>query len=307
MTTASRARFGTTSPKTHNAGAPVAQVRALYAQVVAVSGNVVTLDRPAQASVSTAPVWTGVTDVTVEDLEIDGNRPSPTVRPASPLSYTLANDVLVRDCVIRDAHHGGVHLQAGTNNSTIEGCTFMDIGSLKSASGADIWIFQSAHHNTVRNNAFLNSDPSVGSSDNGIWLDDRTTGSNEWDGDVHHNVIEANRFELNDGGLPPLTAIGVSGGTYNTIRGNSVNVGLRTSSTYGIRILSDYGQSSAPVISAYNTVSGNQMTMLVRAVWLQRANANAVSGNTMWWAYTKCVNEGTGNVFANNLTDDGTC
>jgi parallel beta-helix repeat protein len=305
-TVGARGRFGTTIPPLmHNIGTAVAQMRNLYAEVTGVTSNSITIDRTAKLKVTNSYAHIGAADVTIEDLELDGSRPATGPNQASPARYELARNVTIKDCIIRNGHHGGVHFERGTNDSTVDNCTFYEIGDIGGGLGADLWIFHAAHTNTVKNSDFLNTAPLSGGSNGGIFIDDRTIGSTEWDGDTHHNLVENNVVELHDVGQEALMSIAVSSGTNNTIRDNLINQGSGTTSIYGIRILTDDGQASHPIVATNNTVTGNQLSGHHRGIWLDLANNNTVTGNNITDSTHNCTDEGTGNTFiGHNTTDD---
>lgn len=239
-----RGRLGT-EQAVHKAGTGVAQAQRLYAVVLRVGRDRITLDRRARFSVAGAHVNAGSVGMSVVGLAIDGNRRStgsPVTNPF-PLDYRLARWVTVRGATLRNGDHGGVSFDMGTRDSLIEDNTFSENGDPVHKLGAAVWLFRGATHNVVRDNRIS------GRTFVGVMVDDRTEHSTEFDADSRENTIEGNTIDIPEFGNSAWNAGVVISGSSNTrVVGNlmsnaetgimvgQVAQGPRPSQTYGNRV-----------------------------------------------------------------------
>jgi polygalacturonase len=238
----------------HMSGAPVRQARHLYARVVSVSGNTITLDRPAVFGVQSTIVYVGSVNMAVTGLTLDGNRPNPgIVENPFPLTYSLARYVTIGDCTIRDGEHGAISLNRGTADSLVERNTLEDCGDPESGLGSTLWIYQSAVDNTLRNNIIR--DVGARGSTCGIMIDDRSVHATEWDGDCCRNLVEGNTISLRR--LPTGTwGMFVGGSCDNRLIGNTVGGAGSTGPMFGAWVTPG-GQGTSLPSTVKNVITQN--------------------------------------------------
>lgn len=212
-----RGLLGTTAAP-HATGAVVSQLRYLVAHVVSVSGNDVTLDKPAAMTVSGGTTYVGTVHVGIQGLTLDASQTSTSPlqdAPPVPVEYRLVRYGSITGSTIRNAQSHAIDFDWGTSDSTIDGNTLIDASSARLTKGSSIMLFHGSSNNVVRNNMIS------GSSYTGIWLDDRTTIATEWDGSVDNNTVENNVIDV-----PPVSSnvgIFVVGGSDNTISSNTIS------------------------------------------------------------------------------------
>lgn len=213
-----RGQLGT-QQEFHPAGAVVAQAQRLYAMVVRVQGNRVILDHKSGSTVQEGDVRVGVVGPSVVGLVIDGNRRNvrSSVGSVTALSYRLARWVTVRNSTMKNGPHGGVSFDSGTRDSVIEDSTLTDNGDAGNNSGSAIWLFRGAQRNVVRNNTI------TGQSYGGIWIDDRTASSTEYDSSGVGNRVEGNTIDIPSFGPIRNAGVVIDGSYRNDIVGNVIS------------------------------------------------------------------------------------
>jgi parallel beta-helix repeat protein len=292
----SRGRF-LTPIAAHSSGAIVRQLQRMYARVVSVGTNSVTLDRPVAKKLVNTVISVGSINMSVSGLTLDGNRAQSTAN-TFPLKYELARNVTIRDTTIVDGAHGGIRLSHGTADALVENNVLRNNGDGASRLGAAIWLFQSAGPNTIRNNQ-IGGDGDT--SFVGVFADDRTDIATEWDGPSNGNTIEGNTVAIPRQGNDNY-AIGVQGSSTNTIRGNEVH-----QSFDGIR-LHNSTQGSNPLASLSNVVSSNRLVGNENYAITVTGRQNTISGNNVLESGNNCK-DSTGtppkNTWTANTTDDG--
>jgi hypothetical protein len=306
-----RGQFGTT-PIAHTGGAPAKQANVLYASVVSVSGDVVTLDRPARASVWGAPVFVGSKNLTVTGLTFDGNTDFGDPHGRSvPLSYELARHVTIRQAKVMNGNHGGILLTEGTSDSLVEDNVLADNGAVSDPpGGAAIWVFGGGHRNVIRNNRIGTAKSPDDHTFYGIWLDDRSDESNEWNARNEDNMIVGNEFFLK-GQTGGNAGISVDSGWRNDVRDNTVS-GKRgiAGPTQAIRIWSYRAQGTDPEEAKDNVVEGN--TVSYNQVGLDVCDGclkNTFRNNhILEWSETPILDPNTaGNRYEGNFCDGSPC
>ncbi len=275
-----RAQMGTAKTD-HAKDAPVAQLKALYARVTAVGDKWIEIDRPATQAVWSTDVFVGSRNMTIRGLTLDGNKVSGgSPNNPNPLQYRYASGVRIQDNVIRDADHAGVSMDQGTTDSTIEGNTFIDIGTPSAKLGSAIVLYRGSSSNVVRNNTI------EGSTYNGIMVDDRTVASTEWDAPSDWNAIIGNQVNIPN---KHDTGIYIAGSSGNEVVDNTVQWtanGIAIASTQGIY----------PAQSQHNTVHHNNLFGHWRGLWVTGSN-NTFDMNTILNTTYPVEDTGTGNTF----------
>jgi hypothetical protein len=249
-----RALFGTEAVA-HDLGASVWQSSVLYARVRAIDPGSVELDRPAEVGVERAPVWIGAVDPQIRSLSFDGRRrPGGSRNNPIPIRYELTTRGVIDRCTIRNGDHGAIALDKGARLSSITNNILLDNGTPADRLGAAIWMFRGASANVLRGNTI------GGDSVNGMYVDDRTVQSTEWDADAGRNVIENNKIAIERVGSN--IAIALLGSSDNRVRWN------HTSGTvFGIRVYTG-GQSAVPPITGRNLVAHNTLIDHGYGIWV---------------------------------------
>lgn len=276
-----RGALGTT-PASHAAGTRISQLSYLYARVVEVDGDRVTIDRPAAFAVAGTTVYFGSSGHAITGLTLDGNRPAETSTSSgvTAIEYHLARSVRVQDVQIRNAEHGGVSLDAGTRGSVVSRNVIIDVGSPDVRLGAGIWLFRGASDNTIADNTI------AGTGFHGIFVDDRTQRSSMWDASPDGNVIERNTIASS---AAANTGVLVVGGSDNIVRSNVI-AGQAT----GIRIERSTQGTGELLDAARNRVVHNQLGPHSTGIYLS-GGANVVDSNTCEPCVRSVVDEGTAN------------
>ena len=275
-----RGLFGTRAAQ-HAAGVRVAQLSVLYATVRSMTANTVTIDRPALSTVSNAKVFIGSVGMKITDLTLDGNRASSGSSTATPFPvlYELASDAAVTGCTIRNGDDGAIEFAQGTTRSLIANNTLLDNGD-PNGRGAAVWLFQGANHNIVRDNTI------GGDSYSGVYVDDRTVSSTEFDASSAANQIVDNSISIARSSAN--TAVGIFGSSSNIVRGNALD-----GTTYGVRIYTG-GQSPVRAPTSGNLVADNTLDGHNVGIWVDGRNNHIVS-NALTDVRTPLIDEGSDN------------
>jgi parallel beta-helix repeat protein len=275
----------------HPAGSRVSQLNVLYARVAAVGANVIDLDRVAIQGVRSADVYTGSMNMTIRGLTLDGSRvPGGSTSNPFPLNFELARGAHVEGCTIRNGDHGAVRFDKGTVESTIQGNTLTDNGTVPEGLGAAVWLYRGSSDNVVANNVIN------GLTNLGITPDDRSESATEYDAPADRNLIVGNVIDIPKvDTVPGNAAIFVSGSNGNVIEGNDVR-----STMHGVWL---YGSTQGIV---HASTSGNVVrnNKLANHDW-----GLNVSGNDNWLERNQLASvlrpftdKGTGNQFVENTS-----
>lgn len=230
-----RGLFGTLATG-HQAGAVVALALVHYATVVAINGNVLTLDTPAVFGVTGSRVLWGAKDITVKGLTIDGNKPAQqgAQKPHGAM-VQFSRGVRFENCIFKNCAHAGLFDYQGSYDVSLNNCQFENNGYADEQAGADVWAFGGASVD-VSNSHFTGGYI-------GVALDDRTTNSNEHDAQVFNSHIANNNIDA------------VVGIVVNGVRDSSL-IGNRITAPQGVVIYgSKQGTVALPVDNI--TVDGN--------------------------------------------------
>jgi hypothetical protein len=311
----SRGRFGT--PRSaHPIGAPVAQSKELIAEVVAVSGTTVTLDRPAFTGVKQAPITIGSVRMSIHDLTIDGDQ-----RPdgawsltRTALSYGLARWVNVHDVTVQNADQYGLVFEIGTRDSRVEDSAFRNNGDEYAKADAHVMVFRNAIRNVVNNNVMS------GPSKRGVFIDDRTASATGFDGPSVENHITNNVIDLWEdvsvGEAYPPSGVGVfgswtAGGANNVISANTISFGSSDGAErWGTGVVLGYwSQGTSPRNSNLTTVTLNTFRSLVDGIRTSGVS-NTFTDNLFSFVNEPCSEYGPAryNLFERNSVEPtGSC
>lgn len=189
FTSLQRGLYGTTAAA-HSAGATVSLALALYAQVVSVAGNVVTLDTTAIKAVTSAVVQRGSQNITVRGLTMDGLKPV-AVQGAKSHGVEIGHgrNITIENTAFNHFAHSGVNADRGSQLITERNCSFTDCGytALPEGNiGAGSWAFRGAQ---------LITDTCAFTDCNiGIYWDDRTSKATEFDRSSDNCQVSSSTF-----------------------------------------------------------------------------------------------------------------
>lgn len=172
-----RGRYGTT-PSSHAAGTYIGIAMRLIAEVMTVSGNTITLDRPAIIGVSVSPVSIGILHPKITGIKFEGNR---VLGGASSTHNPVRWDLVRFGKVDFSAENAesAIYLSQGTRDCY--GTIYAKHCSVpEGVKGAVVWLFQQCH----RNHFYVNISGDLWS---GVYLDNRTSLATEWDGSCNDN------------------------------------------------------------------------------------------------------------------------
>jgi hypothetical protein len=220
----------------------------------------------------------------IRNLTINGNRQSEMSGGYNPFPvlYELADSATVSGCTILNGPTGAVRFDLGTTRSTIENNILRGSGEPMSEVGAAVWLFHGSSNNLVRNNII------DGDSVNGVYIDDRTVASMEWDGDAHANTVEQNTISMPR--LDHNAAVAVLGSSENIITGNQTS-----GAVFGVYV---YTGGQAPVLmpTDRNVTSFNALVGHKYGIWVN-GNENRFVQNSFSDVMKDVVDEGAGNSF----------
>lgn len=278
-----RSLYGTKASR-HKRGTPVAQATVLYARVLKVTSGKVILDRPARFGVRRAPVSIGAVGTEVVGLTLDGGRVTggSDVSNPMPVEYRLATSARVASCLIRNGDHGAVSFDMGTTRSSVVDNVLVNTGTPTRSLGAAVWLFRGASRNVVAGNTI------GGDSVNGVYLDDRTIQSTEYDAGASKNLIQDNSIKI--GRVGSNIGIAVLGSSDNRVVGNSI-----AGTAYGIRVYTG-GQSAAWTATVRNVVEANRIERHRYGIWVN-GQRNTFRANTLLRNEVAVLDRGKGNTF----------
>lgn len=289
LTGVKRGHFGTAS-SAHGTGTPISQLQVLYATVIGIDDDGVTLDQTSVKTVKGTFVWWGAKDLKVTGLELDGNPASTNGRYTFVLQYNLARNVAITGSTIRNGQHGAMILSKGTADAVVEGNDLIDNGG---TDGSSIWLYQGAERNVVRNNTISDTGSQPSS---GVRIDDRTTTTSYWDGPGVWNVVEGNAISTQTHKMY-TKGVSVEGSSFNRIVGNRINGG-----NVAVRILQGRYMGYQVGEAVSNVIETNSFTGQTTGV-IVNGDQNQFAYNSFEATYADCRDDGVSNVFTANVTD----
>lgn len=291
LTGVTRGLFGTTAAS-HSNGATVAQAKMFFGEVTAVSGTTITLHTTATQSVTSANVQVGPLRAGVRNLRINGNRQaSDNTSNPFPVNFQLARFCFVTNCSIINGDHGAVNLDMGARDNLVSGNECYDHGRGSLSLGAVIWLFRSCKRNRIIGNYC------GGDSYFGIYLDDRTTTSTEYDGGCDDNLVSMNVVDI-----APQAAgnsgVQLAGSSRNVVTNNVIR---RIQN--GVGMSESQGNPSSGVTQD-NVISNNEIIDCVNGLFFDTSGVSWAYNNRITGATTRYTNSGSGtNLAYNNGTD----
>lgn len=181
LTGVTRGLYGTT-PAAHTAGARIGTAMRLVAEVTAVSGTTITLDRPSDLTLTDTPVSAGIIHPKITGVRLNGARVKGTpATSTNPLRWDLTRWGIIRDIRV-DHAESALFLAQGSRDCLIDGLTADECSVPELSMGSVVWLFQQCHRNTL-SNLMVTGDVWVG-----VYLDNRTSLATEWDGSCDGNT-----------------------------------------------------------------------------------------------------------------------
>lgn len=238
----------------------------LHARVLTVVGSVLTLDRPAVATATTAEVRTGEADITITGAgTIDGDGGAQTICKFGHCSRVTVDSLNIINT--NGSPAGAVMLALGTMDSTVADLTLSGHGDPDgSPQGVGVWLFGGVEDCAV-------DSVQVTGGMYGVVIDDQSSPTNEWEGNCTGNLVTRSTFT---GGR---LGVGIEGSSDNAVTDctfTGCHVGVQTHNS---------GQGTTESRTADdNTITGNTFTTCTTGVLLEGV-ATVQSGNT----FTGCT------------------
>jgi hypothetical protein len=265
----------------HRSGTSVSQALAFIARVSSIAKDRIVLDRPAPVAVRDAPVYLGPIGLKISGLTLDGHRSAGGQGTGThAVRYDLVRFASITNTTIRNVDDGAIAFMRATQDSVIADNRLVDAGSPASHLGSGVWLTHGSKNNIVSGNVI------EGDAFGGVYIDDRTVSSTQFDGACSGNVIEGNTINLNETGTN--AGIAVLGSPDNVIRDNDVR-----GSFGGIRLFTG-GQGTEPVPTSNNLVENNRLENHSVGLWLE-ASDNRILDNTQHNVDRPIVDRGSGN------------
>ncbi|GEM_PF-3748697 len=261
-----RGALGTTAVS-HNAGDFIGVARHQYAEVTNIEGNVLTLNKVANVSVSNVNVDFGITNPIIRDLKVDANK----IKGGTPSSvygieYSMVKWGKILDVRVDNGDMGGILLSKGATecdlvNPHMHNCGVVDATSPK---GAGLWLFQGCERNRIRGIKV------TGNGWVGTYMDDRTSVAEPYDAPNYDNIVSEFIYDLirPSTGYPPAFII------VGSSRNKFVN-GIARGTVTGVEI--DHGgqyltEDGSKAIARDNEVVGVHFD--VKQPWILSASGN---------------------------------
>ncbi|PVE97116.1 hypothetical protein DC434_06965 [Microbacterium sp. TPD7012] len=224
LTGVSRGAFGTT-PAAHTATAPIGVARRLYATIVGISGDVIALDRPAQATATGVALTFGtVRSGIIGFPTIDGNKP---VNGAPASVYAVLVQLSAwgeYDLRIVNGETGGMMFSRGSAYNLGRRIHLHDSSVPAAFKGSAFWLYQGCEQNHFEDITV------TGHSWVGVYLDDRTSINEEgWDAPNSHNTFVTINIDVTQSATGVLNVVS---GRYNRFLGGrlkSPKIGINCS------------------------------------------------------------------------------
>ncbi|WP_411732200.1 hypothetical protein [Paeniglutamicibacter sp.] len=225
LTGVTRGAYGTIAAA-HTTIAPIGIARRLYATVMKVDGNTLTLDRPAISAATGVPVSFGAVGSGIIGYPtIDGNKPLAGAPSSVHAVLVQLGSWGVYDLRVVNGETGGFMFARGAAHNHAQRIHLHDCSVPAASKGSALWIYQACERNhfeevQVTGHAWV-----------GVYLDDRTSTNEEgWDGPCSYNTVVTTNIDVTES----LTGVlNVVSGRYNRFLGGrlkSPKIGLNCSS-----------------------------------------------------------------------------
>ncbi|PVE94978.1 hypothetical protein DC434_13720 [Microbacterium sp. TPD7012] len=224
LTGVTRGAYGTTAAS-HTATAPIGIARRLYATVVAISGDVLTLDRPALSTATDVAIAFGTVKSGIIGFPtIDGNKP---INGAPSSVYAVLVQLAAwgeYDLRIVNGETGGMMFSRGSAYNFGRRIHLHDSSVPAASKGSAFWLYQGCEQNHFENITV------TGHSWVGVYLDDRTSINEEgWDAPNSYNTFVTINIDVTQSATGVLNVVS---GRYNRFLGGrlkSPKIGINCS------------------------------------------------------------------------------
>lgn len=186
----------------HASGVYIGTSRHQYAEVTALQGNILTLNKNAVTGVSNVKVDIGILNPKLSDVKIDANKIS--TGSSSSVYGVVWGTVrwgVITNLEVINGDMGGIILGAGATDNDISAVRLKDCGVWESTApkGSGFWIFQGCNRNKVKGLTV------TGKGWTGFYLDDRTSVAEGYDAPNEDNYIDGFTIDLirPEAGAPP--------------------------------------------------------------------------------------------------------
>jgi len=201
-----RGAYGS-SAVSHTIGATVSMSFYFRAIVESIAGSTVTLSGNASATVANARVLYGITNSSITGVATVDGRLDRGAAGAAQNTFGLLLKLCTRFTVgdnltVRNWDHGGIELNSAWYNNV--GGTYYGSSRPADSVGANVWMFRNSSFNTMRLN-------SISDSYIGMFIDDRTSSANLFDGPCNKNTVYASQI------LADQNAFRISGSNQNVV------------------------------------------------------------------------------------------
>lgn len=219
---------------------------------------------------------------TVRGVGFHGGR-HPIDGDGHPLSVLVrgASGCLVEHVFVFDAEHGGIFLTAHANANIVRNSVVWGSGYPLNQTGAAIWVFRSSSDNIIEDNIV------GGYTNDGIKIDDRTSGDDEDDGPCNDNIVRDNTVVLPRTIGTTNSGVVITGSLRNVVTGNYIE-----GCAAGVTLSEIQGDPPLPVDN--NTVTGNIITGVNNGIVCVGDN-NVLAPNDISAASNTYVDTGSGN------------
>ncbi|PJM59752.1 hypothetical protein CWB84_00425 [Staphylococcus haemolyticus] len=178
-----RGIYGTT-PSSYSSDTSIALATRFYTTVDSVKNNKVTVVDTIPLMLSDVDISIGTTNPVIKDVQIDGNRiiggaPS----EVHPIKCELTRFGLIDNVTIRNGE-SGIMARNGNHDLLINNPTFIDCSIPENTLGSGGWMFRGN-----RRCKYLNV-TAVGKMWTGVYFDDRTSHSTEWDEENYDCILD---------------------------------------------------------------------------------------------------------------------
>ena len=186
--------------------------------VIAISGATVTLADVVPKSVTGKNITRGAGGWTIEGLTLDGNR-GPTDSPNAnvyPLYMLLCRLATVDSVTAHSGDHAGFFLLASWDNYLTDVEAY-DCGQPASQLGGALWLFGDCRRNVVRRATI------TGDCFEGLVVDDRSTGVNEYDGAPNDNSFTECTVTIDARQYDTSAAVVIVGGNRTRLESSTIS------------------------------------------------------------------------------------
>ena len=280
-----RGMFGTTAVS-HAIGDVLYQACRHYTVVNAINDNVLTVDTIAIMGVTNAEVTIGIISPKITNLNFDGKRILPNGGDnIVPVIWSLVRYGIIDKGEYKNGELGAIQLLHGSRDCIINMPVCKDTGKPTIGIGSVIWMFRGCCRNTVIAPILF------GDCYNGIYIDDRTSTSTEWDASCDDNTIIAPNINIKRNGSN--SGVNIVGSQRNKVIGGNIR-GTRSGGI--INSNQSYTHDGSKVPAGGNLISGVSMSDLYYSVSLS-AKGNRISNCA--WDKTVTMQDTGGNIIEN--------